>query len=387
MSRKIVVLGGGVGGLVVANRLRVLKDVEVTLVDKKQEHLFYPSLLWLMIGKRKPDEIRRDLGVLERKGVCVLSGEVTGINPDDKSVTVGDEKLPYDYLIVALGADLVPERVPGLSEDAFNLYELESVKRLRYALEGFPGGKVVVLISSTPFKCPAAPYEAALLVEHFFHTRGKRGKIDLEVITPEPLPMPTAGPSAGTAMTVLLALRGIAFIGSTAVKEVDVSNSELIFNDGQKRLFDLLITVPPHQAPQVVAESPLAGSAGWIPVDPKTLATPYDGVYALGDVTTVPLPGRYKSDQPLNLPKAGVFAHHQADVVAHNIATEIKGRGGLRAFDGRGWCIIEAGYGRAAAASGNFYATPTPAVRFKGPGLVLHWEKVLFEKYWLRRWF
>lgn len=339
MAKKVVILGGGAGGLVAANRLkRILGDrIDVLLIDRRREHIFYASFLWLMVGKRKPSDIQRHLSLLKKKGIDVVHGEITAINPEFKYVSVDDRRVSYDYLIVSLGADLAPGKIPGLDQTSFNLYDLEGVVKLQTALQQFPGGKIGILIGGLPFKCPAAPYEAAFLVERYLRKQKIREKTSIDVITPESLPMPTAGPMLGNALKDMLGGRGINFNGQRIIESVDPSTHKVALEDGASLSYDLMIAVPPHQAPAVVAASPLAGAAGWILVDPGTLATQYEGVYAIGDVTAIPLPGRFVESKPLFLPKAGVFAHYQADVVAHNIARQIQGAKADLAYKGNGW--------------------------------------------------
>ncbi|MCL5965638.1 MAG: NAD(P)/FAD-dependent oxidoreductase, partial [Deltaproteobacteria bacterium] len=181
--------------------------------------------------------------------------------------------------------------------------------------------------------------------------------------------------------------RGIGFHPQHKPASVDPVKKEITFDNGSKASFDLLIAVPPHRSPEVVRKSGLANEAGWIPVDRGTMKTRFGNVYALGDVAAIQLPGRYRPDIPLMLPKAGVFAHFQASVVAANIASEIKGEIGRKEFGGKGYCFLEAGAGTAGYGSGNFYGEPEPAVTFGRPNRLWRFAKVLFEKWWLRHWF
>jgi sulfide:quinone oxidoreductase len=164
---------------------------------------------------------------------------------------------------------------------------------------------------------------------------------------------------------------------------VDPGARELIFDAGQRVTYDLLVAVPPHRAPKAVVEAGLTNQAGWIPVDPHTLGTNQDGVYAIGDVTAIPIPGRWKPDVPLMLPKAGVFAHAQAEVVAQRIVAEVTGRHSEAMFCGDGYCMLEAGEDLAGFAFGNFFAEPAPNVQLRQIGKAWHLGKVLFEKWWL----
>ena len=388
-GKTVLILGGGVGGLVASNALRkkLGREHRIVLVDKETRHVFAPSFTWVMLGWRDPPRISRELDLLKKKGIEYVNAEAFEIDPGNRLVKTGAGDFAYDYLIVALGAELNPRAVPGLSEAAHTPYSLEGSVALRDALKGFGGGKVAVVISALPFKCPAAPYETALLLEYAFRQRGIRSNVDLRVFTPEQLPMPVAGPLVGTAVKRFLDERGIGFHPQHKLSSVDPGKKEIAFENGQKTGFDLLVAVPPHRSPEVVQKSVLANEAGWIPVDRRTMKTGFENVYALGDVTSISLPGRYRPDTPLPLPKAGVFAHSQASVVAHNIASGIKGGTGRKEFGGMGYCFLETGHGMAGYGSGNFYGEPQPAVTFGRPGRLRRFAKVLFEKWWLRHWF
>lgn len=384
MGRKtVVILGGGTGGLVAANTLRKLLDQDhrVILVDRQQDHLFAPSLLWLMLGMRRPERIRRPLARLSGKGIDFDCAEITALDLSARTVTTSRGAIAYDYLVVALGAETAIGTIPGLAEAAHDLYDLQGVDRLRQDLQTFRGGRVVILVSRLPFKCPAAPYEAAMLLGGFFTQMGIRHQVELSVFSPEPQPMPVAGPGLGQAVQKLLAQRGIRYHPKWVVTAVDRQRRQVHFENGEAVAFDLLLAVPPHRAPRVVRESELAGEAGWIPVDPATLQTRFEHVYAVGDVTDI------KLANGMMLPKAGVFAHHQAETVARNIAASILGRPLQHHFSGKGYCFLELGHGAAGFAAGNFYAAPGPSVGMRRPGRLWHWGKVAFEKWWLWRWF
>ncbi len=377
---QIVVLGGGFGGVVAATELRkkLGKEHKVILIDKSREHFFTPSLLWLILDERRPEEIKRALSVLNKKGMEYLNAEVQKIDPVRKKVFTSAGETNYDYLIISLGAELARETIPGYRE-AVNFYCLKGAEVLRDELKRFEGGKVAVVIASTPFKCPAAPYEAALLIDSYLIKKGIRSKSEIAVYTPETLPMPTAGSEMGNAVKGMIEGRNISF--NPQRKLVSIENKELTFDNGEKFKADLIAWVPPHRAPAVVKDSGFTNETGWIPVDGKTMKTKSEGVYAIGDVAAIKLPSG------MMLPKAGVFAHAQAEVVAHNIAVEIKKTGNLKEFDGQGSCFLEMGNGVAGFASGNFYAEPKPVVNLKKPGRRWHWGKVAFEKWWLWKWF
>jgi sulfide:quinone oxidoreductase len=382
-GRSILILGGGIGGQVAANRLRRLlgREHRVILVDRERTFTFSPSLLWMIVGAREPAQFSRDLGRLARKGIEVLQAEVTAIDPAARRVTTSAGEFAGDYLVIALGAELAHDAVPGWKSATINFYCLKGAELTRSALASFQGGRLCLVVATTPYKCPAAPYEAAMLIADFFTRRGMRDKVDLQIYTPEPLPMPVAGPVLGSAVRRMLEARSIGFHPNLKLEQVNSEARTMIFANGERAEFDLLLGIPPHRAPSVVRDFGLVGEAGWIPADARTFKTSYDRVYAIGDVTTIVLP----VGKPL--PKAGVFAHHEAEVVARNIAAEIEGKTPEHTFDGRGYCFLELGAGRAGFASGAFYAVPEPLVNMHRPGYHWHWAKILFERWWLSHWF
>ncbi len=329
----IVILGGGVGGLVAANTLRRRLDDKhrIVLVDRAAQHTYAPSFLWMMLGWREPPQITRDLGRLERKKIEVVREEILEIDPGRRRVRTEGREISGDYLIVTLGAEGWVDGVPGLARGGHNLYDLDGVLGLRHALASFSEGKVAVTIASLPFKCPGAPYEAAMLIEASLRQRGLRERVQVDIYTPEPLPMPVAGKALGEAVKGLVEGKGIGFHPQRKLQAVDPERRELAFEGGERAGYDLLVVIPPHRCPPVVKEAGLTGEPGWVPVDKGTLETHRERVYALGDVTTIKLP------VGLMLPKAGVFAHHQAEVVAHNIAAEITGGPTRKVFDGHGY--------------------------------------------------
>ncbi|MBI5893248.1 MAG: NAD(P)/FAD-dependent oxidoreductase [Deltaproteobacteria bacterium] len=382
MAKKtIVILGGGVGGLVAVNELNKYLGGKTNLIviDKSSRHIFAPSLLWLMLDLRKPEGICKELGLLESKGIRVINADINRIDLEKKIVNTSKEDVGYDYLVISLGAELNPDAIPGFKESAYNLYTLEGAAKLRDALKGFSGGKVAILISSMPYKCPAAPYESALLIDYYLRKRNLRNVSDIQIYTSEPLPMPTAGSAIGNAIKDILASRGIGFNPNT--KAISINKEQIIFEGGKIHGFDLLIGIPAHKAPQVVKDAGLVGESGWIPVDKGTLKTRYENVYAIGDVTGIKLANGKM------LPNAGVFAHYQAEVVAKNITSEITGNKPEAIFNGKGYCFLELGYGKSGFASGHFYAEPDPVVNMKKPGFFWHLGKIAFEKYWLWKWF
>jgi len=377
-----VVLGGGTGGLVAARELRdrLPADHRIVLVDRAPDHVFQPSLLWQMVGKRRPSQFRRPLHRLQQKGIEFLNTEAEVLDLDNRVVVTTAGDLAYDSLVVSLGARLAPETVAGFEEMAYNLYTTEGCARIHTALAALTEGVVAVLIPELPYKCPAAPYEAAFLAESFLRRRGIRRKVEIHLFTPEHAPMPVAPAELGDSIADMLAARGIHYHPLFTFQELRPETGEIVDSEGRAHRVDLLLVVPPHQAPEVVRSSPLLGLSGFVHVDPRTLLTDYDDVYAIGDVATIKLPNGKA------LPKAGVFAHAEAKTVAERIADGYGGKTSNAVFNGHGSCWIELGDGRAGFAGGNFYAEPEPQVRIRRPGRPFHWSKVAFEKWWLHHW-
>ncbi|MBI4446304.1 MAG: FAD-dependent oxidoreductase [Acidobacteria bacterium] len=379
----IVILGGGVGGLVAAHHLRraLSRRDSVILVDRSPNHLFQSSLLWHAVGLRRTSEIQRPLSDLTRKGIEFINEEVLEIDVSSRHVRTTLQMIEFDYLVVALGAQLRPGEVEGFGEMALNLYDLEGTRRIHTALNAFSGGTVGVLVTDMPFKCPAAPYEAALLVDSFLRKKGVRGRSEIHIYTPEHQPMPIAGPAMGGAIAGMLRTRDISYHPLFPFEKMNPREHTIVASGGEPQKVDLLLAVPPHRPPEVVRSSGLIGSSGWMETDPHTLATEHEGVYAIGDVNNIRLANGK------NLPMAGVFAHSEAGIVAERIAAEIDGRTSEASFNGKGSCWLELGGGKAGFASGNFYAEPEPTVHLYPAGRPWHWGKVLFERWWLHHWF
>lgn len=374
-----VILGGGVGGISVARALRrrLARQHRILLIDRERDHVFAPSLLWLMVGRRTPAAITRPVARLAGTRIEVETGDIQRIDPERREVTAGGRVIAADHLVIALGAELNPEAIPGLKDAGHNFYTLGGARSLWDALQGFRGGRIVVLTAAPAYKCPAAPYEGAMLVDGWLRRSGRRDAVQIDLYAAEPAPMGVAGAHVSNAVRQLLAAKGIGYHPEHQITVVDVAGKRLTFANGTTADYDLLAYVPPHRAPAVVRESGMAAASGWIAVDRHTLETQWPQVYAIGDVVGIPL----KLGKPL--PKAGVFAHRQGEVVARNIAAAIAGAGASARFDGEGECFIETGDGRAGFGGGNFYAEPTPSIRLRQPSRRWHWGKVWFEKAWL----
>jgi len=381
-GKTVVILGAGFGGLAAANELRkrLPSEHKIILVDKNRSFSMGLSNLWLITGERShPSQGEHALDSLKEKGIEYLNDEIISINPSEKHVKTSSALLHADYLVIALGAELAAHEIKGFSEAAYNFYDAYGAYKLQNALHQFLGGTIVILITRTPFKCPAAPYEAAFLIDSVLRKKGIRKHVEIKLYTPEPQPMPVAGLDVGNAIMTMLSERKIHYFPDHVVLKIDAPSKKILFEIDEVE-FDILAGVPPHIAPRVVREAELLGPTGWIPVDPKNLQTKFPNLYAIGDITAIRLANG------MFLPKAGIFAENQAKVVAENISAEIRGQSGVGEFTGEGYCYLEVGNGLAAYGAGKFYTIPSPSVRLEPPSMQYRKEKEGFEKSRIAEW-
>ncbi|MEV3966046.1 FAD/NAD(P)-binding oxidoreductase [Nocardia sp. NPDC050193] len=387
MSKTVVVLGAGVGGLTAAAELRNVLPAQdrVVLVDRSFTGSLGLSSLWVLRGWRTPEQVTVTPGPSALPGVQMITGDIAGIDVAARTVDCGAARqIGYDALVIALGAGLKPDALTGLQSAldagvAGEFYTTAGAADLHHRIGKLETGRVLVLVSSTPFKCPAAPFEAAFLIADQLGDKHADGAVRVEAFTPDPLPMPVAGPDVGKALVELMTAKGIGFHGSKAATGVDPHARAVTFADGSTETFDLLAVVPPH-APTAAAASTGLGPAGWIPVDPATLSTTAEGVFAVGDSTALLLP----NGKPL--PKAAIFAEAQAQVAAHQAARYLGYDAPDTRFTGEGACYVELGGGVAAKGEGHFLAEPAPRVQLREPSPDFHEEKQQQERDWLARW-
>ncbi|MDR5709450.1 MAG: FAD/NAD(P)-binding oxidoreductase [Armatimonadota bacterium] len=374
----IVILGAGFGGLSAIRELvpAVRAGHRVVLVDRKDRFFMGLRKLWVLSGRGGYEEGSRPLENVRRHGATWVQADLVEIEVDRRRVRTTGGELPYDFLIVALGAELRPDLVPGF-EHAINLYDAAEVERHAPEVIRFSGGRLVVGIFGAPYKCPPAPYEAAMLLEDRFRRLGVRDRVELVAFTPQPASLPVVGPAGCATLEGWLAERGIRFLPGRRAQRVEPGQ---VAFDGEALPFDLLLAVPPHRPPRVVAESGLAPDGAWIRPDPKTLRTSFEGVYAVGDVTEILLPNG------MPLPKAGVFAEAQGRVAARWILHHLGLGPEPEGFDGFGYCFIEVGGGRAAKVVGRFLEQPAPVVEIAPPEERTLAEKEAFERERLEAW-
>ncbi|MBU2608261.1 MAG: NAD(P)/FAD-dependent oxidoreductase [Chloroflexi bacterium] len=376
-GKTIVILGGGFGGLSTAQQLRRVIAPEHRVVVVEREDTFYLCAfnMRLMAGEMKDQrEGERSLSELARKGIEWVHGEVLELDPTARRVRTSSATLEGDYLIIALGAEKDGSIIPGFTESAYNLHDVNSARLIHQPLQEFETGRAIVLVCRSPFSCPSSPYEAAFLMDSTFRKKGNRQHVEVAIYTPELRPMGAAGPEMGNAVIGLLKERDIGYYPQQKVQRIESGSRKIVFEEGETS-FDLLVGVPPHVAPKVVREAGLTDETGWVPVEIDTLETRYPGVYALGDVTSI----RQPNPTGLFLPKAGVFADEQSRVVAANIAAELRGEDKSKRLDGKGFCYIEVGDGLAAYGSGNFFSYPGPNTYLEPPSKKHHEERKKLE--------
>jgi sulfide:quinone oxidoreductase len=378
--QRAVILGAGFGGISAALGLRRRwgSEHEIVLVDRQPTFLMGLRKLWALVGIGTLGGGQRDRSALEAHGIRFLRREIRAIDPAARRVTTDDATLDADYLVVALGAEPRPDLVPGLAENAHDLYDAAAIPALARIVAGWEGGRMAIVIAGVPYRCPPAPYECAMLLDAHLRERGLRDRTTLTVTTLQPMLLPNAGAEGSAWLAEQLAERGIAFRTGRGVERVEPGR---VVYESDALDADLIIGVPPHRPPPVLASSGLAGDGPWVPVDPGTLETRYPGVYAIGDVTNIPLANG------LSLPKAGLFAELQGDRVAAAIAAQVLGAQPPPPFDGRGYCFIEMGLDQATRVEGDFFATPEPTVSLVGVAEEHARDKRSFEADRLRAWF
>jgi sulfide:quinone oxidoreductase len=395
-TKQILILGAGFGGVSLANSLRnspaISPDLhEITVVDHNDYFMMGLVNLWILSGIRTLEESKIPLSKLKDKGIKFIRDEISAIDFTSKTVTIGgnsDVKLQYDYLVIALGTDYALEEVKRFSENGgFNLYDAEQISSLREDILSLKKGKIAVCITSVPYKCPPAPYEAALLINDILVKNGSRGSVSIDVYTPTPIALPVAGTKVSQSVVDMLNKNDIHFHASHKIKDV-LDNRKIEFENGIIVDYDILIGTPPHKVPPVVRNSGLVKEGqNYVNVNRHTLETEHRNVFAIGDVNEIKVNGN------MFIPKAGIFAEAQAKVVSQIIIDDIKADNASKSsspvsrFDGKGFCFMETGNQQAGYVDADFYNDGGPDVLLKPPSEELYKKKIDFESERLNKWF
>ncbi len=368
-------LGAGFGGLELSTSLsEALGDqLDLVLIDQSEGFIFGFSKLDVMFGRTTAPSVFHPYKDIDKPGVRFVQAAIQSIDPAAKRVVTDAGAFEADILVVALGADLDPSATPGLVEAGHEFYTVPGALGLRDVLADFQGGEVIVGVTSTPFKCPPAPSETALLMHDYLTGRGLRDASTISLVMPLGVPIPPS-PAASEALLVAFAERDISWHPESLVTSLDPERKVALIGNGTEMSYDLFLGVPRHRAPAVVEESGLTVD-GWIPVDPLTLETSFPDVYAVGDVTSV------------GTPKAGVFAEGQASVVAEQILARIRSGSTPASYDGRGTCYLEFGHDMVARVSVTFLSGQAPAGELEGPSQEIAQDKQAFGTTRIRRWF
>ncbi|MBN9268898.1 MAG: FAD-dependent oxidoreductase [Mesorhizobium sp.] len=371
---RIVVLGAGFGGLELTTLLsETMGDaVDVTLIDKGDAFVFGFSKLDVMFGLKQPEAVRLPYARYAKPGVRLLKRTVTAIDPERRRVITDDGVFDADYLIVALGAEYDFDATPGLSETN-EFYSVPGAERLRHVLPTFKKGKAIVGVCGAPYKCPPAPSECVLMLHDYLVRQGVREACEIALVLPLGSPVPPS-PETSRALISAFAERGIQFLPGRRVASVDNARNVAVLDDGAEMPFDLFRGVPKHRVPPVVLASGMSEN-GWIPVNPRTLETKYENVYAVGDGANT------------GTPKAGVFAEGAARAVASALVAKLRSQGDARLYDGFGTCYIEFGGGRIGKVEVDFFSGPAPTGNYYEPSVALRADKETFGSSRRARWF
>ena len=376
---RVVVLGAGFAGLEIATVLSETlgTNLDLTLIDRSDAFVFGFSKLDVIFGNGAASEVCLPYRTVSRSGVRWCRESVLSIDPANRSVTTDRGHHEADFLVVALGADYDLDQTVGLRADGNEFYTLAGAERAQKLLSGFRGGRVVIGVVSAPYKCPPAPCEVALLLDEFLARKGVRAGCEITVVSPLSSPLPPS-PGATGALLRAFAERNILFLAENGVRALDTARKRAILRGDEELPYDLFLGVPAHRPPAVVERAGL-GPHGWVKVDPRTLATPFPGVYAAGDVVD------------LEIPMAGVFAEGQGRVVAAQILSDLLGTPRPSAYDGSAPCYIEFGRGEAGRADVIFppddsLADDAPPASFTGPSPEVYAEKRAWAARLMARW-
>jgi len=375
LVKHVVILGAGFAGLELATRLSetLAGEVRTTLIDQNEAFSFGFWKLDVAFGRKTKEDVLLHYRDISREGIEFRRERVTSIEPETRRVTTDRGSYDADVLVVALGADYDFAATRGFEEGGVQYYSVAGAERMRDVVSDFSSGTILLGILGHPFKCPPAPFEGALLLHDHFVERGVRDAIEIRTIGPMAAPVPITKEISQTFLDALTE-RDIEYVPSQHIVELDTDTKTALLAGGGSIPYDLFVGIPVHRAPDVLDRCGLAID-GWVPVEKTNLMTRFTNVYALGDVTALPIA------------KAGVFAEAAARVVADDIAARLHGGTLQRPYDGAGTCYLEFGAGMVGMVEANFFGGPTPTARLVGPSRELTADKVAFAASRRERWF
>ncbi len=374
MTKRVVVLGGGIGGTTAANRIRKALETEVAsgqvqihLIDREGIHAYQPGYLMVVFDKMRPEETRREESGLLHRSVQLVKAEVDKVDAAGHKVLLkGGKEVPYDVLVIASGSVIHPELTPGFVEGAHSFYDLANAQKLRAALHAFQGGKIVISVAGMPYKCPVAPLEVTLMLDDFLRGRGIRDKCEIHYTYP--IPKVFGIDTVAQPMQRLMGERGVTVHVPFNVEKIDAAGKTLKGVEGESIPYDLLIAIPPHRGADYVGASGLGDKGNWIPTDKYSLmAEGKDSIFVLGDATNIPIS------------KAGSTADYEAEVVTQNVASVVRGEAATARYEGRVYCWIMTGLSQATYIKFDYLHPPHPPT----PSFAHYWNKVIYNRtYW-----
>ena len=386
--KRLIILGGGTAGTIMANRLAPVLDRaewKITLVDPSDKHYYQPGFLFIPFGIYERDDVIKPSRDFYPAGVEVITMAAEEIQAKASRLKLADGRvLGYDYLIIATGTRIHPEETEGMMdggwhESIFDFYTIEGACALKRWLKYWDGGRLVVNIAEMPIKCPVAPLEFVFLADWWFTERGIRDKVDIELVTP--LPGAFTKPIASLRLGEFMERKNIRLTSEFNIGRVDANAKKIVSWDDREVEYDVLVTVPVHRGAAVIGRSGLGDELDFVPTDPQTLrAKAYENIFVIGDATDVPTS------------KAGSVAHFESDVLLDNLQRAIEGRPLKPDFDGHANCFIESGFGKGVLIDFNYQVEPLPG-KFPLPGIgpfslleetrMNHWGKKTFRwVYW-----
>ncbi len=386
--KKLVILGAGTAGTMMANKLRGTLDREewsITIVDQFKTHYYQPGFLFIPFGIYNKEDVVKPKSDFIPAGVDMIYSAIDKVDAESNKVMLERGKvLNYDFLIIATGTKTFPDETPGLQDklwykEIFDFYTIDGAVALQKFFKGWKGGKLVMAITELPYKCPVAPLEFVFLADAYFTQIGMREKVDISFVTP--LPGAFTKPVATKMLSELLAEKNIKVIPDFYIERVDNEQKKLISYDEKEVDFDVLTVVPVNMGDEMIERSGLGDDMNFVPTDKQTLQSKeHENIFVLGDASNLPTS------------KAGSVAHFAAEILFENLMSAIEGRPLQAKFDGHANCYIETGFGKGALIDFNYETEPLPGT-FPLPGLgpfgllkntkINHYGKVMFRWiYW-----